>query len=99
MANSTSVTQQFIDVTEDGTKIYSVSAVSTGDATDTDIPVAVTRLTKIKGTPRFSIISDNQSSPAYIVSESVSGQTVTITLNAAIENTKKVTVSGLVFGN
>lgn len=99
MGNTTTVTQTFIDATDDGRKIYYVSASSAGDGSDTDIPISMTRFVRMHGTPSFRITADNQVNCAYIVSSTLSDTTMTIVLNAVIEAGKTVVASAYVYGD
>jgi len=99
MGNTTTVTQTFIDATDDGRKVYYVQASSAGDGSSAVIPVEMSRFVRVLGTPSFRITSDNQTNCAYIVSSALSGTTMTITLNAVIEDGKTVVVSAYVYGN
>jgi len=99
MGNTTTMTQTFIDATDDGRKIYYISASSAGDGSDTDIPITMTKFVRMHGTPSFRITADDQVNCAYIISSVLADTTMTITLNAVIEAGKTVVASAYVYGD
>jgi len=99
MGNTTTVTQTYIGLTRDGRRVYSVKAATEGDGTSAEVAIPVTQLKKILGTPGFAIVGDDQTSKAYLADTSLTGTTVTLTANAAIESGKTLTVATQVFGN
>jgi hypothetical protein len=98
MVNTITVTQTFVGLTEEGNKIYNVHASAKGDASSAAIAIPVTKLRKIRGLPGMAITLDDQVAPAYMVSETISGTTITVTVNAVVENNKYVEVAGEVIG-
>lgn len=98
MANTITTTQTFVGLTEDGNKIYNVYSSAAGDGSEADIAISVTKLRKIRGLPGMAIALDDQVAKAYMISESISGTTITVTLNAVVEAGKKVDVAGEVIG-
>ena len=98
MANSISVTQTFVGITKEGNRIYNVKAVATGDNTSGAIAIPVTKLSRIIGTPGFTVVQDSVPLEPYLASTAVSGTTVTVTLSANIGNLATVTVVGDVIG-
>lgn len=98
MANTITVTQTLVGLTEEGNKIYNVHASAKGDASSAAIAVPVTKLRKVRGLPGFAITLDDQVAKAYMVSETISGTTITVTVNAVVENNKYVEVAGEVIG-
>lgn len=98
MANVVTVTQTLAGLTEDGNAIYNVYASAAGDGSEADIAIDVNKLRRIRGLPGMAIALDDQVAPAYMISESISGTTITVTLNAVVEAGKKVDVSGEVIG-
>jgi len=98
MVNVITVTQTLVGLTEEGNKIYNVHASAKGDASEAAIAIPVTKLRKVRGLPGFAITKDDQVAQAYMVSESISGTTITVTVNAVVENDKYVEVSGEVIG-
>lgn len=96
--NTVTVTQTFIGLTADGNVIYNIVASALGDGTSAAIAIPMTKLRKVRGLPGFAISSDDQTSPTYMVSESISGTTVTVTLAANIETDKTVVVTAEAIG-
>lgn len=98
MGNTISVTQTFIDTTDEGRRIYLVNARATGDGSSAAIAVPITKLKRIHGTPAWMITEDDQVANCFLVSNSTSGTTVTVTVSAVVENLTHVTVSAYVVG-
>jgi len=96
----TSLTQTFLGLTSLGNKIYNFVWVGTGTAAASEVTATITlsKLTKIKGTPAVSIVSNNEGSVHYIVSTSVSGNAITVTLDSDVGNGKVVTIAGEAVG-
>lgn len=95
------VTQTYAGKTADGNRIYNVKAVATVAATADVITATITRLSKIVGTPGLAVATDETAGgtpPRYVTATTVSGNAITITINAEAGNTGDITFAGQVIG-
>lgn len=95
------VTQTYVGKLANGNRIYNIKAVATVAATADVITITVTRLREIIGTPFIPIVIDETAGgapPRYITNTSVSGNAITVTINAEGGNTGDLTFAGQVVG-
>lgn len=96
---ASTVTQTFNGLTAEGLRIYNISALMTctvaGEETTT---ITCTKLRRIKGTPGLTVVGNDSGGVLYVTSTTVSGNVITIVLDASPGNTKKMTFVGTVIG-
>jgi|GEM_PF-2189625 hypothetical protein len=95
------VTETFNGLTAEGRKIYNINAVMTdsGAGTDDKTTITCTRLRKIKGTPGLTTVGNDSGGIIYVVLTAVSGNVITLTLNAAPGAGKIMNFVGTVIGD
>lgn len=96
---ASTVTQTYQGLTAEGYRIYNISALMTCTvAVEDTTTITCSKLRRIKGTPGFTVIGNDSGAVKYITSTTLSGNVITIVLDATPGNTKKMTFVGTVIG-